>query len=294
MIVQMLLQLLKVLTFRIIVATVLLCAGLAFYTNLAYAQSTPYKIMFVGDSITYDQHSGDTRPLGLRTGFRAPLWHLLVDAGYYVDFVGSRIAGQDTLPAFDPDNDGYPGYSDDQIAAIIYDLLVQKTPDVVCLHIGTNDIDTSSADVANILDEIDMFETDYSHPITVVLARIINRSTYSLTTTTFNNNVEAMANDRILAGDDIVIVDMEDGAGIDYRLQSEGGDMYDNLHPAQSGFDKMANKWMEALSLILQLPSEAVSPIINTSPTGTTAYVGELYSYNLVANGSPHSCLFPY
>jgi len=214
----------------------------------------PIRIMPCGDSITYDNHSGDTRPAGLRTGYRQPLWWLLQEGGYSVDFVGSVVAGQDAEPAFDPDNEGYPGWRDDQIATHIYNFLTANPADIVLLHIGTNALNTSSADVQNILDNIDLFEGDTGTHVTVLLARIINRSTYSSTTTTFNNNVETMANARIAAGDDIVIVDMEDGAGLDYGLDTESPydhDMYDNLHPNDRGYAKMADKWFEHLVQIL-------------------------------------------
>jgi hypothetical protein len=42
--------------------------------------------------------------------------------------------------------------------------------------------------------------------------------------------------------DKIIIVDMEQGAGIDYRLQP-AGDMWDNLHPYGTDYSKMADVW---------------------------------------------------
>ena len=64
-----------------------------------------------------------------------------------------------------------------------------------------------------------------------------------------------MANARIAAGDDIVMVDMEDGAGLDYALDTsppyDDGDMYDNLHPNDRGYGKMAAKWYQHLVQIL-------------------------------------------
>ncbi|GAG93293.1 unnamed protein product, partial [marine sediment metagenome] len=42
--------------------------------------------------------------------------------------------------------------------------------------------------------------------------------------------------------DKIIIVDMEQGAAIDYRLQP-AGDMWDNLHPYETGYSKIADVW---------------------------------------------------
>ena len=229
-------------------------AVLLFVTGQAMA-FPPVRIMPCGDSITYDNHSGDTRSVGERTGYRQPLWLLLQDGGYSVDFVGSVVAGQDAVPAFDPDNEGHPGWTDSMIAENIYSWLIATPADIVLLHIGTNALDTNAADVQDILDEIDRYEGSITgNHVTVLLARIINRVAYSADTTTFNDNVEAMANARIVAGDDIVMVDMEDGAGLDYALDTSppyDHDMYDNLHPNDRGYGKMADKWYEHLVQIL-------------------------------------------
>jgi hypothetical protein len=210
-------------------------------------------IMPLGDSITYDNYSGDTRPAGLRTSYRSHLWWALDDAGYNVDFVGSEVAGQDIVPPFDPDNAGFPGITDGQVLHLLKTGYNQKTgtqvtpgrylqtypADVILLHIGTNSLDTNPAEVQAILDEIDADDEN----TTVILARIINRLNHvcpnGSTTTTFNNNVEAMAEARIAQGDKIIIVDMECGAGLNYST-----DMIDNLHPTDGGYAKMANAWL--------------------------------------------------
>lgn len=251
----------------------------------ATAEAAPVRIMPTGDSITWDTYSNNPRPYSLSTGYRQPLWHLLNDAGYYVDFVGTRIAGEAAAPAFDPDNEAYPGWRDDEIAAIIYNRLVANTPDIVLLHIGTNNLNVSPADVEDILDEVDRYESDYGSIVTVYLARIINRSTYSAQTTQFNDNVAAMAQLRINGGDNIVLVDMESLPNIDYRLEPQG-DMRDELHPNQNGYDKMAAIWMNALEQHLVLPPAAMPPVITTTPISTTARLDTTFSYSAVTTGA--------
>ena len=229
------------------------------------------RIMPLGDSITFEDYVGDTRPDGVRTSYRDDLWYSLKDAGYDVDFVGSRIAGEDIVPQFDPYNAGFPGIRDDQIATLLdtgFNELdgIWETPgpylesypaDIILLHIGTNDLDTNTGDVEDILDEIDEYEISSGNEVTVILALIINHQGHvchnGSTTTTFNENIEDMAEDRITAGDKIIIVDMECGAGIDYRLESLGGDMIDTLHPDPdgNGYAKMADVWFSALEQIL-------------------------------------------
>jgi hypothetical protein len=213
--------------------------------------------MPLGDSITRGAASGEPNE-DLQAGYRLALWDLLVTAGYDVDFVGSLNSGSAILD-FDPHHEGHPGWRDDEIAVNIYAWLELNPADIILLHIGTNGLDPSPDDVEEILNEIDRYETDYSTEITVILARIINRQDHicpgGSTTTTFNDNVEAMALARI-PGDKITIVDMECGAGIDYRHKQNGGDMEDNLHPFQygTGYDKMADVWFDALDQILPDP----------------------------------------
>jgi lysophospholipase L1-like esterase len=259
-----------------ILADLLIGSVHVIFATPAYAQ-TPIKIMPLGDSITFDDRFGKYSAFDERTANRQPLWQLLSSSGYYVDFAGTRIAGQDVLPAFDPDNEGYSGKRDDEIALIVYDLLIQNRPDVILLHIGTNGVDPSLLDVERILDEVDRYEADYGATVRGFLACIINRGTYDATTTQFNNNVEAMSQRGIVASDDIVIVDMENGAGFDYRLEPLG-DMADNLHPNDNGYTKMASKWMEALSFYLSVPSDPAPPMRNAVPSLTTAYVGKPYA----------------
>ena len=230
------------------------------------------RIMPLGNSITQGAASGETRP-NFQESYRLDLWDQLVNAGYDVNFVGSLNAGSSN-PDFDPDHEGHPGWSDDEIVngrpgepgeGKLADWLDAFQPDIVLLHIGTNDLDPSSDEVEAILDEIDAFSPD----VWVVLALIINRACCEdplpcpecQETMDFNDNIEDMALDRInnpgnpAYPDNIIIVDMEAGANIDYRVEP-AGDMWDDLHPYQFGlgYDKMADVWFDALEQILPDP----------------------------------------
>ena len=146
-------------------------------------------------------------------------------------------------------------------------ILVDNPANIILLHIGTNALDTSPDDVENILDSIDQWEYDNNQTIIVVLSKIINRQNYVCgdpsTTSTFNRNVEQMAQRR--TNDKIVIVDIECGADIDYRLATSGGDMIDLLHPYVSGYEKMAVKWLDALLTILPQADAGDDQSVNES-----------------------------
>jgi hypothetical protein len=220
-------------------------------------------IMPLGDSITTGGASGVIDP-DFWISYRKDLWDQLGAAGHDVDFVGSVDNGSEVLPRFDSQHEGHGGWGDDDIADNVLSWLNQQDPvHIVLLHIGTNGLKSSPAGVERILNEIDFYSPD----VWVLLARIVNRSCItdpipcpeSATTTLFNNKVVAMAQDRIDdLQDKIVIVDMENGAGIDYRLQSVGGDMFNNLHPFETGYQKMANLWFSKL--------QEMAPVADAGP----------------------------
>jgi hypothetical protein len=257
--------------------------------------AAPARIMPLGDSITFGMDAGPGLENDAITeymvGYRRDLWNSLKTAGYDIDFVGSMAGGQyyQTTEGFDVDNEGHGGYRAYQIADGISGWLALNPPEVVLLHIGTNSVTADPTDVEQILNEIDL----YSKDITVILARIINRSCItsqppcyeSTVTTDFNNNLAAMAQDRIALGDKIIVVDQENGAGIDYRLSSAGGDMYNDLHPFATGQKKMAAVWFNALNGLLPVnPNSA--PTITSMPL-TSASPGHTYSYLVTATGAP-------
>src|SRR4029453_4018523 len=83
--------------------------------------------------------SSITLGLSIAGGYRAPLYQLLTNAGYSVDFIGTQT-GNGTASLPDPNHEGYPGaFSrdiDDSLLRI-FGAVVQ--PDIILLLIGVND-----------------------------------------------------------------------------------------------------------------------------------------------------------
>ncbi len=206
------------------------------------------RIMPFGDSITYDNTYADLenpRPTSMRSAYRNYLWYQLEDAGYDVNFVGSRQAGSSISPSFDIDNDGYPGLASYELADKAYSLINKSKPDIILLHAGSNDWDDSPSGIEDILDDVDRYEYENDTSVTVILALIINRKDYESWIRYFNANVKRMAQQRIDNGDKIVIVDMENGAGLNYS-----SDMRDPAHPTDTGYKKIATVWYNAIKKI--------------------------------------------
>ncbi len=215
--------------------------------------AAPVRIMPLGDSITAGKSSG-VDDVTRQISYRKDLWESLLAGSRSIDFVGSLINGE-YYAGFDPQHEGHSGWTDAQIAFHIYDnggenWLNLNPPDVILLHIGTNALNPDPVDVQNILNEIDQYEATTNRTVIVVLARIIDLVPNNPTVHQFNDNVQAMAQVRIENGDKVILVDMEDGAGLIYSLQP-AGDMWDSLHPFASGYTKMASVWLDALDDIL-------------------------------------------
>jgi len=221
---------------------ILLAAAVMWMGSLSLLQAAT-RIMPLGNSITYDEYHEDDRPSSIKSGYRNYLWYKLRDIGYDADFVGSRYTGAAITPSFDGDNEGHPGWTSEEIAENVYHFLEMNTPDVILLHIGSNDWNSSPDGVSRILDEINHFESNNGLDIEVILARIINHSSHSNWISELNDNVGQMARRRINNGDNIQIVDMENGAGIDYDT-----DIKDGTHPNNCGYEKMANVWFKAVT----------------------------------------------
>jgi len=219
---------------------------------LVSAADAANKIMPLGDSITKGTSSGVSDEQ-YQVSYRKALYDRLKIEGYVVDdeiFFGTLFSGE-LVPDFDPDHDGHDGWRTDEIVAgragsgegKLSEWLILQKPNIVLLHIGTNDISGANEDwseVEDLLVVIDDYESASSKAVWVILSLIIDRSCdpylpscpKSLETNNFNEDVrDFVFFPRQAGGDKIVLVDMQNDAGIDYARWNMGGDMWDNLHP---------------------------------------------------------------
>ena len=266
--------------------------------------ANPVRIMPLGDSIT--QGFNGSLAQMYQSAYRSYLWHLLNNDDYDIDFVGSQSQGYALSPSFDYNHEGYAWWTTQNIADHVYEFLANNQPDIILLHIGSNDVSpnqnnsSSITGLNNILNQIDYYERDYNHPIRVVLTTIIQRTTYHQTLRDYNRNLISLANSRIANGDKITLIDMEYGAGLDYN------DYSDSVHPDNSGYYKMANVWFDSLKNILPPPPplpptnivvtsiEASSAILSwsdtsTNETGFKIYQGSILIATVGANITSYS-----
>ncbi|MBA2490234.1 MAG: hypothetical protein H0V34_00515 [Gammaproteobacteria bacterium] len=218
-------------------------------------------IMPLGDSITLGTFAGEIPPLETRVGYRRKLFDGLTNNGFMVDFVGGESNGEAAIPPVgDPQHEGHGGFTALQIAQNVRFWLMLNPADIVLLHAGTNTINSDNFDavtraghVEQILDEIDQWELDTSTPVSVYVAKIIDRSNPDGTfqnarVIEYNQALENLVASR--PDDDIEIVDQY--SALDYSCADGSCDMVPQgntaqyIHPSQAGYDKMASTWLNS------------------------------------------------
>ncbi len=214
-----------------------------------------YNIALMGDSIT--------QSISSQQSYRYPFWQKLIDAAYPFDLVGSldsNFNGNPTWPpyqgqSFDRDHEGHAGLRADEFLTTtptsLADWLNGYAPDVVLLHLGTNDIrqyagpETVEQMVEETLgdleDIIGVLRSEYPH-VVIVVAQILpsRNSAINDRINLFNAALPEKVGLWTTLQSPVVLVDQN--SGFDPAI---GADSYDGIHPNASGEEKMAQRWFE-------------------------------------------------
>ncbi|MFI0163346.1 ricin-type beta-trefoil lectin domain protein [Streptomyces sp. NPDC017095] len=196
------------------------------------ASNTPLRLMPLGDSITWGVGSSTGN------GYRGPLWNKLAADGHPLDFVGTVRNGSMS----DPDNEGHSGYRIDQIAALADASLTRYRPNVVTLHIGTNDlqgaseVDTATARLRSLVGQVTADVPD----ATVLVASLVVSTSASEERLrgAYNQAASRIVGDARAAGRHVAYVDM---SGL------TTADLADSLHPNDAGYQKMADAFYRGI-----------------------------------------------
>lgn len=206
-------------------------------------------IMPMGDSIT-EAFSG-------HASYRYWLWNSLADAGYTANFagIGAGVSGgPPLLPGFDTDHEGFSGWRADDMLTHVQDagwksfaLQTQNKPDIVLLHIGSNDVEqgqsnaTTRDEIGKIIDALRAINPN----VKVLLARLIPETGVSMSG--LNSLLPALVSAKTTSQSPVILVDQSGGF-------SSAVDTYDGVHPNEAGEKKMAAKWLAALKPLLPAP----------------------------------------
>ena len=204
-------------------------AGLLLSVGQARAQvGINLRLMPLGDSITEGYLSTDGN------GYRGALFTTLSGQVGTLDFVGSRDAGT----MVDPDNEGHIGDKINDIASIIDGELKTYKPNIIALHIGSNDLNggyevsTAPDRLAALIDQIVADEPD----ATVMVAQLIVNgvATTEARIQAYNAQIPAIVEARAKKGEHVLVVSMS---------SLTTADLQDKLHPNDTGYQKMAANW---------------------------------------------------
>ncbi|MEP0917793.1 SGNH/GDSL hydrolase family protein [Leptolyngbya sp. DQ-M1] len=212
-------------------------------TPVASVDGTPtsIRIMPLGDSITQADRNHNS--------YRRPLWLKLRAAGYDVNFVGStksHYLGNAPKSDFDQDHEGHWGWQADEVLAQIARWSEVAKPDVVLLHLGTNDIlggQSFDGTIAELRQLIETMRQRNPH-LKILIAQLIPSSGGEALTQQFNQQVAALARSINSQTSPVILVDQFSG----YDVQQ---DTYDGLHPNEAGEQKMASRWFQSLNKVL-------------------------------------------
>lgn len=202
------------------------------------------RYMPLGDSIT------DGYP-GTQGGYRTLLWQLLVQRdGDKIDFVGSQSGGPPELG--DPDHEGHRGFCiagpcgghpERTVAPRVQGWMEQYRPDIVSVHLGTNDLIRAAHGVTverrldDLLGKIYAADPD----VHVIVVQIVQGRKNDVERAAYDAAIPTLASRYRAQGRSIAVVDMG-------SLLSMPTNFVDGTHPTQFGYDLMARALHPAVS----------------------------------------------
>ena len=228
------------------VLTISICLVFIASNSWGADEQTPLRIMPLGDSITQGDDSS----------YRRPLWIALEKAGMRVDFVGSMSGGytsRSDANDYDRDHEGHWGWRADQVLRRIDQWAKQATPDIVLLHLGTNDIG-SGQDIDETVDEIEQIivRLRAQNPRVHILVAAIIPVAYKSAIVhikQYNKGLTELTIRKDTPTSRIVLVDHFTGFN---AVQNT----YDGIHPNEGGNQKMASRWLEGIQSLSESRTE--------------------------------------
>ena len=199
----------------------------------------PVRIMPVGDSIT---EGGKAFPT-----YRYPLAKKLADAGFKVEFVGSR---QSDSPAGVLRHEGYGGKNAEFLATVIGKSFKEHPADLVLIHSGHNHfIEEKPVDgIAAATEAMIKTVREINPRVTVLVAEVITSGKlpkYSYIPQ-LNEALRKLAARLDTPAQRVIAVNQ--AGGFDWKTDT----IADMVHPNERGAEKMAACWFEALKPLLE------------------------------------------
>jgi acyl-CoA thioesterase-1 len=201
--------------------------------------------MPLGDSIT-ESKAG-------YSSYRLTLWNELRAAGCTINLVGSRRGvsrgfknspfAQPRDARFDLDHEGHWAYRTDEILQQLDTWLAKSRPDVVLVHLGSNDIisgqsnDSTAKELGQLIDEI----RDRNPRAIIIMAQLIPARRRESEIVALNRKISSLATSKNTLESPVKIVNLYRDFSIARELQGDG------VHPNRTGDIKIGKRFAAAL-----------------------------------------------
>jgi acyl-CoA thioesterase I len=192
--------------------------------------SAPLRVMPLGASSTVGVGSPAT------AGYRGPLLAVLTAGGIAVDLVGSRRDGPATL--HDTDHEGHSGATITDLLPHLEGWVRAAAPDVVLLHLGTNDL-LAGADGATVAERLDA-ALERIH-LAAPTAHVVVAGVWAPLPRAARRDAEFAALAPWVAARHRAL-----GRSVEYVDTAHllgPGDLPDGLHPDPDGYRRIAAMW---------------------------------------------------
>ncbi len=212
-------------------------------------QARPLKVMPLGDSITEAKQG--------YSSYRRVAWKNFAAAKCSMNFVGSRQgvskgfrdSAQVPPPVsdFDLNHEGHWDYTVDQVLPRLGGWISAASPDVVMLHLGSNDLVRDQGAQSTLVELGQVIDTIHSlrPEVVIVVARLIPAEENRSDIAAFNAGLDGLISSRTSSKQPIRIVDL-------FSVVSVSADLYDGIHPNANGERKIgdgfANGVLQALA----------------------------------------------
>jgi lysophospholipase L1-like esterase len=231
-----------------------------------FTNYTP-KLLALGDSITEGNGS---------KSYRCHLKELAEQSSnVHFDYIGSR-SGPECNDSGDYEHEGWGGRTAPEVIwnekhsgsnqSLLEYSLAQETPDIVLIHLGTNDLIQTNSNNLNstITEAIDAISDGISmirdnNPDAIILLAKILPLYYSNSAhqrvPPFNDAILQLGDSLNTTNSPVIIVDQYSGI--------TSSNLYDGVHPTPAGENKMAQKWFDALKPFFKKPKDTIAPEIS-------------------------------
>jgi lysophospholipase L1-like esterase len=214
-----------------------------------------FKIMPLGDSITHGEIGSN--PLG---GYRDDLANYLLVNGISFNLVGTLNDGVSVYPY----HEGHPSWETRLLSKNVRNYLRARQPDIVLIHIGTNDINSDiggapyvMSQTSELVDSIYVYDPDIIVFVASIIPRLGEKNEQH---TLLAPLLESMVERRSKAGDPIFYCPVNEM----FRDNSNWERMlFDDMHPKNDGYAVIANGFFKRLTDVLTAEGPVITDNFN-------------------------------